>query len=132
MKYSFQDYPKGQTFPGRYTVRLSQTVTDLTWQEYDLRTWMALSPLITGQEATDVATRGMCKQLTIRNTASSAGTYLRIAESDSPGALYNSIDASAPVIELAWHEKDTVGSVWFEVDGDMDVEIEMFFTIVPV
>lgn len=113
-------------------MRLAQTVTDLTWQEYDLRVWMALSPLISGQEATDVATRGMCKQLTIRNKASSAGTYLRVAQTDSPGALYNSIDAAAPVMELAWHERDTVSSVWLEVDGDMDVEIEMYFTIVPL
>lgn len=116
--------------PGPHVVRWRETLalsSYATFTAYNLRTKAAACPYLATSDVAKAGSTSRAHRLVIRRVS---GGKLAVADSSSPGTLYNSVDGSSGILIYEWPEAYSVNQVWLQVTtSDVVVEAELFFSL---
>lgn len=115
---------------GGYTIKRHLSSATYTFgTPIDLRTdqWFGACPQLSTEEKIAAKARGEAKKVLVRLVS---GTVFKTADEASPGDRYNSADATVPIVESTYSNRNAPYLLnWDSASGNVVLEVEIEFDI---
>lgn len=127
---AYNGVPAYHERPGTYSMTRRVSLNNASWTEIDFRAaaWTQACPQLSAAEATRAANKAELKRFTVRLVS---GTSINIAEEAVPGDRYASVDATVPVFQRDWSNRENVSSLYYQTSGAVVIEVEIWFDVPP-
>lgn len=127
---AYNGVPAYHERPGAYSMTRRVSLNNASWTEIDFRAaaWTQACPQLSAGESARAANKAELKRFTVRLVS---GTSINIAEEASPSDRYASVDATVPVFQRDWSNRENISSLYYQTSGAVVVEVEIWFDIPP-